>query len=64
MHHFPRYSRIALPNTPPGSATHLLGLPRSVWLITTRFIQFEEVMHSERFEEKYRDYQARARRWL
>ncbi len=47
-----------------GSLSPFLVIPIFVWLITARFIKFEEKMLEDTFGLKYLDYARRVRRWI
>ena len=47
-----------------GSLSPFFVVPIFVWLITVRFIKFEEKMLEETFSLKYLDYARRVRRWI
>ncbi len=47
-----------------GSLSTFLVIPIFVWLITVRFIKFEERMLADKFGSKWLDYATRVRRWI
>jgi protein-S-isoprenylcysteine O-methyltransferase Ste14 len=47
-----------------GSLSPWIVPPLFAWIITKRFIRYEEAMLLEGFGEQYRDYCRRVRRWL
>ncbi len=47
-----------------GSLSPLLIIPIFVWLITIKFIKFEENMLAEKFGSQWLEYTKRVRRWI
>jgi len=47
-----------------GSLSPLLIIPIFVWLITIKFIKFEENMLAEKFGARWLEYARRVRRWI
>ena len=47
-----------------GSLSPFFVVPVFVWLITVRYIRFEEKMLEDTFGLKYLDYARRVRRWI
>jgi protein-S-isoprenylcysteine O-methyltransferase Ste14 len=47
-----------------GSASPFVVIPLFVWLITVKFIRYEEASLAEQFGEVYTRYQRNVRRWI